>query len=293
MTVPAPELPVVPDLERVMQAPVVTFLARTSEVRLGDVVDSVDGPVHVREIVQRHRWWDLAGDPPGYYIPAHQVRRDGPPEPLIRRRLPRTDLIRVRRTVTKFGPLKGHSKNVHSHAPVKRGWYTDPNGYDAECSCGWKHPDVLGTKGQAAYRWLAHKAGQLSEAAYADNSALLFIATAEVVHRQLPPMPWSFRKITHGPADGGGFAEASVSTLTVEQARAAFAAWRALPGLEDVSFDEYRYEARTPPFDERPGGIAMDQRALGPHRSSFLFTARIEDTTIPAAEVPGAPDGPS
>lgn len=292
MTEPSPELPVAPDLERVLQAPVVTFLARTTEVCLGDVVDSVDGLVHVREIVQRPRWWDLAGDPPGHFIPAHQVRREGPPEPLIRRRLPRTDLIRVRRRVTAFGPLKGHSKNVHSHAPVKRGWYTDPHGYDAECSCGWKHPNVYEHKQDAAHGWLRHKAGQLSEAAYADNSALLFISTAEVVHRHLPPMPWVFRKINSGPQLGGGFAEASISTLTVEQARQALAAWRELPGLTGVDFDEYRYEGREQPFwGERPGGIALDQRASGSGNSHFLFTARIDDTDAPAMDSASDPDG--
>ena len=300
MTEPSPELPTVPDLEKVLQAPVVTLLARASEVHLGDVIDSAHGLIHVREIVQRLHEWDLAGDPPGqlnalYLVPV--VRSGFASEPSIRRRLLRTDLIRVRRAVTAFTSLKGHTKNVHSHAPVKRGWYTDPGGYDAECSCGWKAAEVYGSKPGAAYGWLGHKAGQLSEAAYADNSALLFLSTAEVVHRQLPPMPWTFKKISHGPRNGGGYAEASLDTLTVEQARTSLAAWRTLPGLTDVEFDEYRYDSRELPFrEQRPGGTALELSANGPHKCHLRWTARIDDFApgqIPSPqEVPGREDGP-
>ncbi|MGW1039355.1 hypothetical protein [Streptomyces sp. NPDC002547] len=272
----APEAQVVPDLEKILQAPVVTFLATVERVELGDVVDSVDGLVHVREICRRRYLWDLAGDPPGHIH--HDRRGTDEIAPLICRTVPFTHTVRVRRAVTAFSPLKGHSKNVHSHAPVRRGWYTDPGGYDAACSCGWSGRKVYGSRERAAYGWLEHKAGQLTDAAYVDNSALQFLATAEIAHPDLPPLPWSFKQITHGPRIGGGYAEASLDTLTVQRAREVMAAWQTLPGLDDVTLEDHHYEARTHPWGkERPGWTGLHMTANGPDRSHFVLTANIDD----------------
>jgi len=285
MTEPTAELPPFPDLERILQAPVVTFLARVEEVQLGDVVDSLGGPVRVREIVQRRHQWDLAGDQPGHiYRGRRSVEEIAP---LIRRSLPYTDTIRVRRPVTSFGRLKGHSKNVHSHAPVKRGWYTDPGGYDAECSCGWKSPELYASQGGAGYGWLAHKAGQLTEAAYADNSALLFLDSVQVVHPSLPALPWIFRKITHGPRNGGGYAEASLDLLSVELAREALAAWRTVPDLEDVEvYEEHRDGPIHGPWGDRPGYTSLRQIANGPGKCHLVWDAHIQDAPIPPSGEP-------
>lgn len=277
-----PETQALLDLETILKAPVVTFLARVDEVRLGDVVDSLDGLVHVREIVHRRHRWDLAGDPPGHI--RHDWRGVDEIPPLIRRGLLHTSTIRVRRSVTFFGRLKGHSKNVHSHAPVKRGWYTDPGGYDAECSCGFKAEAVYAHRQDAAWGWLEHKAVQLTEAAYADNSALKFLATAEDTH-PLPPVPWTFKKISHGPRNGGGIAEADLDALTVDQAHHVLAAWRAVPGLDDVeTFDTHRDGPVHSPWGNRPGHTSLHQSANGPDNSRFILGARIDDTAPTAAE---------
>lgn len=231
MTETTTERPPVPDLAQVFGAPAATVLARADEVLLGDVVDSADGPVRVREIVQRLQRWELAGDPPGQPVRYSSSRStDGLP-PLTRVTLPPYARIRVRRTIRSFGRLTGHAKKVASHNPVKRGWYTHVDGYTAACSCGWASPTVHDGQGSAGAGWLAHKAGQITEAAYADNSALMFIATAEVVYPQLPPVPWRFTSITSGDHKGVGVGQADLSRLPLDQAGAVLVAWQAVPGL--------------------------------------------------------------
>ncbi|MFF8485214.1 hypothetical protein [Streptomyces antibioticus] len=235
MTEPRPEQPPVPDLAQIFGAPAVTILGRVDEVVLGDTVDSLDGLVRVREIVQRPGRWDLAGDPPG-----QPIRFAPNPEPATRLSLQPSDRIRIRRSVNYFGRLNGHTKKVASHNPVKRGSYIHVDGYTAACSCGWKSDKVLLGRHSAGRTWLAHKAGQLTDAAYGSNSALMFIATAEVVHPHLPPLPWRFLTVTGGEHAGAGIAKADISALPVGQAREVLAAWRAVPGLtadEEMCWD--------------------------------------------------------
>lgn len=231
MTEPSPERPPVPDLAQIVGAPVVTFLARADEVLLGDTIDSLDGLVRVREIVQRPGRWDLAGDPPG--LPARFISAPGPhnPAPQTRLSLWPYDSIRVRRPVTAFGRVKGHTKTVASHNPVKRGCYTHVEGYTAACSCRWKSRHIHPGRHSAGEAWTKHKAGQITDAAYQANSALMFIATAEVVHPHLPPVPWQFTHVVSGENHGAGIAKAYVGALPVDQARVVLAAWRAVPGL--------------------------------------------------------------
>lgn len=234
MTETSTEQPTVADLARITGSPVVTFLARADEVVLGDTIDSVDGLVRVREIVQRPGRWDLAGDPPGqpirFYTP-----RGSDPAPRSRVSPHPYDSVRVRRPVSSFGRLKGHAKKVASHNPVKRGMYTHVDGYTAACSCGWKSPDVHAGPTTAGTAWLEHKAGQITDAAYASNSALKFIAAAEVAHRDVPPLPWRFTLMASAEQ-----ARADISTLPLDQARAVLAAWRAVPGL--TTNDEYSWD---------------------------------------------------
>ncbi|MCX5601566.1 hypothetical protein OOK29_25790 [Streptomyces phaeochromogenes] len=278
MTEPTPDVPAV-DLASVFGAPAVTLLARADEVKLGDVIDTVDGLVRVREIVQRQHVWDLAGDRPGHIVRRPAGHRWGTPDvpPLHRRSLARTTQIRVRRTARDFGRLTGHAKKVASHDPVKRGWYTDPGGYDAACSCGWKHPDIFVSKGGAADGWLAHKAGQISEAAYADNPALLWLSSVEVVHPALPTLPWSFRKIRDRPKAGDGIAAADLDMLTVTQARAVMSAWRAVIDVDDqYTFDDHRTGPVNTIRGERPGWTSLRLSGTATH-TRIILDAHIDD----------------
>ncbi|GGX99044.1 hypothetical protein [Streptomyces fructofermentans] len=278
-----PETPVVPDLTAVFQAPPVTLLARADAVQLGDVIDTIDGPVRVREIVQRQHTYDLAGDPPGHVIRYRTLRRGGPEDvpPLHRRRLARTMQIRVRRSVQKFGRLTGHTKKIASHNPVKRGWYTDPGGYDAACSCGWKHPDVHASRDGAAGGWLRHKAGQLSEAAYADNPALLWLWTAETTHPSLPPLPWHFKKVvsrgTVGCEVGDGIAFADLDMLTVARARTVMGAWQAVFDVDpEGTYEDYRPGPVDTLDGARPGWTTLRLSGTG-IRTRIILDARIDD----------------
>ncbi|MFJ8606293.1 hypothetical protein ACIRH0_03765 [Streptomyces sp. NPDC093675] len=252
-----------PDLDVVRLAPV-------DEVLLGDVVDSVDGPIRVTEIVQRSRRWELAGDPPDHCRGYHD--RDG--APLLRRRVTSTDVIRVHRTVHGSSPLRGHARNVHSHDPKKRGWYTIPNGYDAACACGWKHPETEGSKAGAKVRWLEHKAAVLTEQAYAANSALRLITQLSRVHA-LPSVPWTFRTIRVGEFSGGGVATADVRGVPVGQAHTLLQAWA------DVLEVSYRYLEAVRPHDAawgwRTSGTRLGLRASGPDHASVILDLRTED----------------
>ncbi len=281
-----PETRVVPDLARVFGAPPVTFLGRVEEVKLGDVVDTIDGPVHVSEIVQRHHLFDLAGDPPGHIRrPLTGRRGDGPVPPLHRRRLGRTVQIRIRRTVRAFGRLSGHTRKVASHNPVKRGWYTDPGGYDCACSCGWKAPDIYVSRGGAEEGWLAHKAGQYSEAAYADNPALLWLASVEVVHPGLPSLPWEFRMIRDRPHVGDGIAVADLDMLTLAQARTVMGAWQQVIDVDtEASFEDHTPGPVDTIHGESPGWTRLRLSGTAT-RTRVILDARIDN--------PAPQDGPT
>ncbi|GAQ64099.1 hypothetical protein [Streptomyces scabiei] len=281
MSTPSTEAPAVPaDLVRIFGGPAVTMLARTDEILLGDVVDTLHGPVHVREIVQRsnHRW-DLAGDPPGHITrPADQHSLwPGKAAPLLRRTLPVYEKIRIRRSIRHFGRLKGHAQDVRSHNPVKRGMYTRVDGYTAACSCGWKATVIYASKGKASEAWLGHKAGQFSEAAYAENSALLWVDSAEVVHPHLPPVPWTFKKIVSGPRHGQGIAEASLDTLTVDQARQVMAAWQPVLDTDGrETFEEYFPGRDSTPRGPRPGHTRLRLSGDGGGNARVILTASID-----------------
>ncbi|MFF9123209.1 hypothetical protein ACF09J_07905 [Streptomyces sp. NPDC014889] len=288
-------------LDQVLGQPVVTILTRADEVELGDAVDSPAGIIRVREIVQRPQYWTLAGDPPGqaFHVAFHPKGESPAPRTQVIHR--RNSTIRVRRGVSHFGRLTGHSKHVTSHNPVKRGMYTLVDGYNSACSCGWKSSTVHKSKHRAGEAWLGHKAGQLTESTYAANSALLLIATAEVVHPQLPPAPWYFTNITSGSRHGHGIATADLRDLPADQARAVLAAWRQVPGLtvdEAYSWDR----------DEGAGGIVHTLRgprrrladmrlSLDGERGERLILQAAYETDLTAEEVaaskaPGLDSGP-
>ncbi|MGW0821787.1 hypothetical protein [Streptomyces sp. NPDC002845] len=273
----------VPDYTRIFGAPPVTLLARADEVLLGDVIDSTDGPVHVREIVQRRRLWDLAGDPPGHIICRPPGRRRGELDepPLHTRRLAASTQIRIRRTVRSFGRLTGHTQQVASHNPVKRGCYTHVDGYTAACSCGWKATDVYASKHRAGESWVAHKADRLSDAAYADNSALLWLSSLEVVHPHLPPLPWEFKKIVSGKRDGDGIALADLDMLTVARARQVLGAWQTVldTDAEDTGEDYRPGPIRDPWGNVRPGHTYLRLSGNGASNGSarVILTAHIDD----------------
>ena len=293
MSTPSTETPAVPDLVRVFGAPVVTILARTDEALLGDVVDTIHGPIHVREIVQRSQErWDLAGDPPGHIArPAAQHLWPGKAEPLFRRALPAYQTIRIRRSIRHFGRLKGHAQDVRSHNPVKYGCYTRVDGYTAACSCGWKSKNVHASKGKASDAWLDHKAGQFSEAAYADNSALLWVSSAEVVHPGLPPLPWTFKKIVTGPRHGQGIAEACLDTLTVDQARQVMAAWQPVLDTDGrETFEEYFPGRDSTPRGPRPGHTRLRLSGDGGGNARVILTASIDGPPADVEERPGSPE---
>ncbi|MFF7259515.1 hypothetical protein ACFZCL_04365 [Streptomyces sp. NPDC008159] len=280
MSTPTTEATAVPDLARVLGSPVVTMLARADEVLLGDVIDTIDGPVLVREIVQRRLVWDLAGDPPGHIIRRPHAHRWGEPDvpPLHMRRLGASTRIRVRRAVRSFGRLTGHAQRVASHNPVKRGWYTQVSGYTAACTCGWKAKDVYAGKTGARDGWLEHKAGQFSEAAFADNSALLWLSSLEVVHRDLPPLPWEFKRIVSGPRDGDGIAEASLDTLTVARAREVLAAWQPVLDVDaEDTGESYRPGPIQGPWGDRPGHTYLRLSGNGGGNARIILTAVIDD----------------
>jgi hypothetical protein len=279
MTEMPPERPLVADLAQIFGNPVATVLVRADEVLLGDVVDSTDGAVRVREIVERPFVWDLAGDPPGQSHTVGAWHRDTPP-PATRVRVNPSLIMRVRRSVAKFGRLSGHAKRVHSHNPVKRGWYTHVEGYLAECSCSWKSATVHPGKHAAAQAWLGHKAGQLSESAYASNSALLLIDTSEVVHPQLPGVPWRFSTVLTGDRQGRGIAKADISTMPLDQARAVMSAWQALPGLTtddhgtwDTHHDSAAYSLRGPRSGVTDLRLSLDDQDA----TRLILTASFND----------------
>lgn len=279
---PSTKGPAVPDLVRIFGGPVVTMLTRADETLLGDVVDTVHGPIHVREIVQRsNNRWDLAGDPPGHIArttrPGGQDPWPGKAAPLLRRTLPVYEKIRVRRSVRHFGRLKCHAQDVRSHNPVKYGCYTRVDGYTAACSCGWKATDIFASKGRASEAWLAHKAGQFSEAAYADNSALLWLDSVEVVHPHLPPLPWVFKKIVSGPRHGQGIADASLDSLTVDQARQVMAAWQTVLDTDGrETFEEYFPGRESTPRGPRPGHTRLRLSGDGGGNARVILTATID-----------------
>lgn len=235
--------PPAPDahLRELLHGPFATLLVTARDVELGDVVDSTDGFIRVREIVQRPQYVTVAGDPPGQtFRIAFDPRGEGP-APQTRIPLLPSNTIRVRRPIASFGRLAGHSQRVRSHKPVKRGMYTIADGWDAACSCGWKADSPLPDKTSAKNAWLDHKADQLSKRVLAGNQTLALLTMVEQAKPDLPPVGWQFRSITDDGNLGPSPASADLSDLPVEQARAVIAAWRTAPKFtinERYSYDE-------------------------------------------------------
>lgn len=197
----------------------IPVVKESQHIELGEHVDGPDGlPMLVREVTVRHSWINGAA----------VTLSDGDRTMRLRHGL----LIRSRVPVDRFGPLRGHARRVHSHSPVKRGWYTDPNGWDAECGCGWTGDTVHATEYEAEKAWLAHKAEALAEAEYTRWPALRAVQDLER-DSGLPRLRWTFGRyrFAYGHLPVG---------LGRDQAREVMRAWaRAIgdPDPEDETFE--------------------------------------------------------
>ncbi|MGW0795941.1 hypothetical protein [Streptomyces sp. NPDC002692] len=265
------------DLRRVLGGPVVTFLAKASEIVIGDVVDSADGVIRVREIVQRPRYVVLAGDPPGQYARmAFHPRGEGP-APRTRVPYKLHQAIRCRRTIAVFGRLTGHSQRVTTHNPVKRGMYTIADGWDAACSCGWEADTPLRSETQAKEEWLDHKAHWLTANALAGHRAFAHLVQVELLAPDLPPVPWRFEGAPSEFRVAVSTAVADLGDLRVEQAREIVAAWRSAPRLsvdDFYSYDEARDEIVHGPRGPRRQVADMRLTLRGEHATSFRLCAQ-------------------
>lgn len=130
---------------------------------------------------------------PGKDIP-HVTARPGNrnwPARLVARR---TERVAVHVDANEFPTPRGHGQRIKSHAPKKRGWYTDPNGYDVACSCGWSTDAVSASRGSARRVWLEHKAAVINELLAVNKHG--YAAAFAVEAREYPwlrPRKWKLR----------------------------------------------------------------------------------------------------
>ncbi|MEU9849218.1 hypothetical protein [Streptomyces sp. NPDC047985] len=112
----------------------ITFILTPEQVRLGDITDHPVGLLRITEITQRHDTWTLGGKHPDDYTPIQELETP----PLVRH-VAGWDAVRVHRKPAHGERLRtpGHTREIKSHNPVRRGCYTHVDGWDASCSCGW------------------------------------------------------------------------------------------------------------------------------------------------------------
>lgn len=263
-----------------MSEQLVVLALKVQDVRLGDITDHLGGRLRVREIVQRAHEWDLAGDPPDHYLPAY-----APPQPpLARRSLPKTDTVRVWRTLGAIGPVRGHGRRIARADLVARGWYRFYSSHTAGCSCGWRDETTHTDPSPAEVAWLEHKATALTAAAYQAQPALRLVTELQEAKEDLAPVPWTFGSVYNGPAAGGGMAKGRLDGLPLEGARAAMAGWADALGANEVQ--EYRYPARQGPRGDRPSRVELTVSAYGGERALVELYALIDEPT-PAPEPAG------
>ncbi|MEU1478938.1 hypothetical protein [Streptomyces sp. NPDC005760] len=252
----------------------VVLAVKVEDVRLGDITDHLGGRLVVREIVHRKYQWDLAGDEPGY---VHRQSR-GPDEipPRFRRSLPRTDTVRVWRTLDAIGPVRGHGRRIERGDLVVRGWFRFYNSHTAGCSCGWRDATTYtGNSSSAEIAWRQHKTMALTEQAYAAQSGLRLVTELQEANQSLAPVPWTFRPVYNGPAAGGGMAQGRLDGLPLEAARTAMAGWAGVLGAGEVH--EFRYPARQGLRGWKPPRTELNLSAYGGERALVELSALIEE----------------
>ncbi|GAB3375715.1 hypothetical protein [Amycolatopsis echigonensis] len=139
------------DLEQWVQVPVLA-----SDVQIGDRV-LVEGHTEPWTVYRLHAasW----GPAPHVVSPAPNPDWAGPRFERDRLSDPVTLLVAPEDIPT---PAP-HGARIRSHAPAKRGWYTDPGGWDVACGCGWRLAvPVEGNRAAARREWLRHKASALT-----------------------------------------------------------------------------------------------------------------------------------
>lgn len=267
-----------------MSEDLVVLAVKVEDVRLGDITDHLGGRLKVREIVQRKYQWDLAGDEPGHI---HRSLRRGPEEipPQFRRGLPRTDTVRVWRTLDAIGPVRGHGRKFEHTEMVTRGWFRYYSSHTAGCSCGWK--DTTTHTGGAAgaflaeAAWLDHKRTALTQATYEAQSGLRLVTELQDTNESLAPVPWTFQPVYNGPAAGGGMAKGCLDGLPLEEARTAMAGWAAVLGADEVGED--RYPARQGLRGWKPPRVQLTVSAYGGERALVQLFAFVEEPTSETA----------
>ncbi|MFE3855224.1 hypothetical protein ACFXPN_29335 [Streptomyces griseorubiginosus] len=257
----------------------VVLAVKVTDVRLGDITDHLGGRLLVREIVHRKHQWDLAGDEPGY---VHQ-QRQGPDQipPRFRRSLPKTDTVRVWRTLDAIGPVRGHGRRIEHTEMVTRGWFRFYDSHTAGCSCGWQdattHAGGATGASLAEAAWLDHKRTALTDQAYQQQPALRLVTELQDANASLAPVPWTFGPVYNGPAAGGGMAKGRLDGLPLEAARSAMAGWAGVLGADEVH--EFRYPARQGLRGWKPPHVEMNLSAYGGERALVQLTALIEEPT--------------
>lgn len=264
----------------------VVLALKVPDVRLGDITDHVGGRLKVREIVQRRYRWDLAGDAPGHIHYDGRSPDDIPPS--ARRSLPKTDTVRVWRTLEAIGPVRGHGRRIERTDLVTRGWYRYYSSHTAACSCGWREETTHtgGATGAcvAEVAWLEHKATALTRASYVAQPALGLVTELQDANTSLAPVPWTFGPIYNGPGAGGGIARGSLDGLPLEDARAAMAGWADAVGAGEVR--EFRYPARQGLRGWKPPRVELSLSAYGGDRALVELAALVEEAA-PADEPEG------
>jgi hypothetical protein len=273
----------------------VVLAVKVPDVRFGDVTDHLGGRLVVREIVQRKHLWELAGDEPGH------IHRDvrGPDEipPRFRRSLPKSDTVRVWRTLGAIGPVRGHGRRIERGDLVVRGWFRFYNSHTAGCSCGWRDATTYtGNSSSAEIAWRQHKTTALTEQAYAAQSGLRLVTELQDANQSLAPVPWTFQPVYNGPAAGGGMAKGSLDGLPLEDARTAMAGWADVLGADEVH--EFRYPARQGLRGWKPPRVELTVSAYGGERALVQLSAFIEEPAPESADgtstaaSPAGGDGP-
>ncbi|MET7475112.1 hypothetical protein ABZT17_12230 [Streptomyces sp. NPDC005648] len=270
----------------------VVLAVKVEDVRLGDITDHLGGRLKVREIVHRPYLWDLAGDEPGH---VHRQGR-GPDEiePQFRRRLPKSDTVRVWRTLDAIGPVRGHGRKFEHTDLVVRGWFKFYSSHTAGCSCGWRDKTTYTDGSSPELAWRQHKTATLTGQTHQAQPGLRLVTELQEANQSLAPVPWTFQPVYNGPAAGGGMAKGRLDGLPLEAARTAMAGWAGVLGADEVS--EYRYPARQGPCGWRSPSVELTVSAYGGERALVELSALAQEHT-PEAEPGdggspvGVPDG--
>lgn len=272
---PAPPTPLPDLLTRYSPAAgYATIIVRPDEIELGDVTDHTQGLMVVTEVTRRTGDWTIGGYDPASPRPLWQRLEDARTHTAAPRQrvLPQQPRVRVRRPATVWARLAGHTKRVTAHNPVRRGWYTANDGWNAACSCGWAAAEPLPGRDLAEDAVMVHRAEVLTDQTHRDYG----LAAIERLEAELVDvLPWRW---DHG-------SQAQLRGLTTDQALTRLTPWaRALGvGIEHMSAglfsgDEHFLWVDSRPADTGPGP-RLDIRAYptDPHHQPPPQTADQDD----------------